>query len=60
MYQVAYPGIGGQAMGKSDSRTGIEDSYYECTDCGYRASVAIGIGMCPLCGDAISETGGLA
>lgn len=47
-------------MSKRDSRTGIEDSYYECADCGYTASVAVGIGMCPLCGDAISETSGLA
>ena len=47
-------------MSKSNSRTGIEDSHYECTDCGYTASAAVGIGMCPLCGDAISETSPIA
>ena len=45
-------------MSKSDSRTAIDDSHYECTECGYTASITIGIGMCPVCGDTIPETTG--
>jgi len=36
------------------------DLYYECAPCGYTAPIDIPIGLCPHCGDALSETSAFA
>ena len=43
-------------MSKSELPSTADATYYDCTPCGYTARTDLAIGLCPRCGDGLSET----
>jgi rubrerythrin len=47
-------------MALGHSHTERDDLYFECIPCGYAAPMEHAIGLCPRCGETLSETSAFA